>query len=55
MPITVRAVPEAEFQTWIESAQQAFASTMPAQPKLAQPASGGKDSEKQAVASAELK
>jgi cytochrome c oxidase subunit 2 len=55
MPITVRAVPEAEFQTWVENAQQAFASTMPEPPKLAQSASGEQDSVKRTVASAELK
>lgn len=30
MPIEVRAVPRAEFETWVASARQRFASTMPA-------------------------
>ncbi|HKJ62514.1 MAG TPA: cytochrome c oxidase subunit II [Hyphomicrobiales bacterium] len=55
MPITVRAVPEEEFQAWVENAQQAFASTMPERPKLAGPASGQQDDRKQTLASAELK
>jgi cytochrome c oxidase subunit 2 len=53
MPITVRAVPEEEFQAWVDNAQQAFASTMPEQPKLATPASAGQDDERRALASAE--
>lgn len=53
MPITVRAVPEQEFQAWVEDAQQAFASTMPEQPKLTKSASGGPDGKSQTLASAE--
>lgn len=53
MPITVRAVPEQEFQAWVENAQQAYASTMPQQPGLSKTASGGQDSEGQTLASAE--
>lgn len=53
MPITVRAVPEQEFQAWVENAQQAFASTMPKQPRLAKPAESGQNRESQTFASAE--
>lgn len=55
MPITVRAVPEAEFQAWVESAQQGVASASEGRPKLAQPSASGKGGEKQTVASTELK
>lgn len=55
MPITVRAVPEEEFQAWVENAQQAFASTMPEQPKFAKMAPEKQDDEGPKFASAELK
>jgi heme/copper-type cytochrome/quinol oxidase subunit 2 len=35
MPIVVRAVPPAEFETWVASARTRFADTMPARPALA--------------------
>jgi cytochrome c oxidase subunit 2 len=35
MPIVVRAVEPAEFQTWVEQARTRFAATMPARPALA--------------------
>ncbi|MBX2804630.1 MAG: cytochrome c oxidase subunit II [Hyphomicrobiales bacterium] len=55
MPITVRAVPEEEFQAWIENSQEAFASSMPEQPKLADAAKGEQAPERQAIVSADLK
>lgn len=53
MPITVRVVSEEEFASWVQEAQQKFASTMPEPPAVATSDDNKDEAERREIAAAE--